>query len=282
MEKVDEPQEHSFVDTHCNVPNVLDALSISLENLTWSSLTTHFASQSKGHQAKLTGILSVSSDRASTQATLNLLSCDNVYGAFGIHPLYAYEYEEGEVEKVEAMEHPKAVAYGEIGLDYHKWPASYNYAQPDLQKKIFISQIKHALELQKPIIIHTREAEEDTMSIMKEYIPKDWKIHVHCFTDSLEFSQRLIAEWPNLWIGFAGVVTFKNSKALQKVAAELPLDRLLLETDAPFLTPEPYRGKTCHPGHTPLIAAKIAQLKGIDVGDVYKACRENTTKMYGF
>lgn len=115
--------------------------------------------------------------------------------------------------KVSAMSHEKAVAYGEIGLDYHVWPASYNYAKADLQKEIFISQIKHALELKKPIIIHTREAEEDTLEIMKQYIPHDWKvgflsvktfaltfckIHVHCFTDSLQFCLRLVEEWPNV------------------------------------------------------------------------------------
>lgn len=86
------------------------------------------------------------------------------------------------------------------------------------------------MALNKPIVIHTREAEEDTLAMMKENIPKDWKLHVHCFTDTLEFAQQLMAEFPNLYFGFTGVVTFKNAKELQKVAREIPLDRLLLET----------------------------------------------------
>ena len=141
--------------------------------------------------------------------------------------------------------------------------------------------MEHAIRLKKPIVIHTREAEEDTFNMMKEYIPQDWKLHVHCFTDSSPFATKLIQEWPNLFIGFTGVVTFKNSLDLQHVVKEVPIDRLLLETDGPFMAPIPHRGKTCHPGHIPHIAKKIAELKATSIERIYEVCRKNTRTMYG-
>jgi len=178
------------------------------------------------------------------------------------------------------MNHPKCVAWGEIGLDYHIFP-NHSYAPFDLQKKIFTSQMQHALRLRKPIVIHTREAEEDTLYMMKEYIPKDWPVHVHCFTDSKEFAIRLLQEYSHLYIGFTGVITFKTSQSLRDAVSAVPLNRLLLETDGPFMAPEPHRGKTCHPGHVPLIADKIASLHQISVENVYEQIRKNTEDMYG-
>lgn len=116
-------------------------------------------------------------------------------------------------------------------MDYHKFEGK-NYAEPDLQKQIFVDQMKHAIAFSKPIVIHTREAEADTFRMMKEYIPRDWKIHVHCFTDSKQFAQQLMSEYPNLYIGFTGVITFKNSEKLREVVKSIPLERLLLETGA--------------------------------------------------
>lgn len=140
------------------------------------------------------------------------------------------EYDDqSEAEIIEAMKHPKTKAWGEIGLDYHPFPDK-NYALPDLQKKIFLRQMKHAISLDKPIVIHTREAEEDTLAMMKEFIPTNWLLHVHCFTDSIRFAKELMETFPNLFIGFTGVITFKNASETQKVVREIPLDRLLLET----------------------------------------------------
>ena len=127
------------------------------------------------------------------------------------------------------MKHSKTVAWGEIGLDYHVFEKE-NYAKPELQRRIFVDQMKHALQLKKPIVIHTREAEEETLSMMKSHLPRDWKIHVHCFTDSLPFAKRLLSEFDNLYIGFTGVITFKNSEVLQNVVKEIPLEKMLLET----------------------------------------------------
>jgi len=141
--------------------------------------------------------------------------------------------------------------------------------------------MQHAIRLKKPIIIHTREAEKDTFDLMKQFIPKDWKIHVHCFTDSLNFCHQLLQEWENLYIGFTGIITFKNTQNIQGVVKEVPLDKLLLETDGPFMAPEPERGKVCHSGHIPLIVKRIAELKHMPVSQVYESARSNTTKMFG-
>jgi len=154
------------------------------------------------------------------------------------------------------MQHPKSIAYGEIGLDYHDFGSKYNYAKPDLQKTIFIQQIADALNLNKPMVIHTREAEKDTLLMMKERIPQNWKIHVHCFTDSWDLANELMSYYPQLYIGFTGVITFKNSNEIRNVVKNVPLNRLLVETDGPFMAPVPYRGGTAHPGHIPTIVKK--------------------------
>ena len=208
---------------------------------------------------------------------------DEVFGVCGIHPLYAgfnidfYSYSlveytpQSREEILNAMNDDNMVAYGEIGLDYHDFGPDYNYAGPELQKEIFISQMRDALDIGKPIVIHTREAEEDTLSLMKQYIPRDWKLHVHCYTDTLEFAQTLISEFDNLYIGFSGVITFKNARKLRNVVNELPIERILAETgfkvvdflrlDGPFMTPVPCRGTPAHPGHIPYIIESIAKTK---------------------
>lgn len=142
---------------------------------------------------------------------------------------------ECEKKLLEVMKHPKTLAWGEIGLDYHKFEG-YNYAEPPLQKQIFKTQMEHAISLNKPIVIHTREAEEDTFQMMKEFIPRHWKLHVHCFTDSIQFAQQLIQEYPNLYIGFTGVITFKHSTKLEEIVKSVPIDRIVLETGFFFST----------------------------------------------
>jgi len=266
-----------YVDTHCNIPNILEKFKLS----SFNELKDQHIKKVKNEEFQ--GCLSVSSDSPSRSDTLKIVDMEPlVWGCCGIHPLYAEQYTpEDEHAILEFMKHPKAIAYGEIGLDYHDFGPEYNYAKPELQHKIFKSQLNHALSLKKPIVIHTREAEEDTMKFMKEFIPQDWKIHVHCYTDSLAFAKKLLAEWQHLYLGFTGVITFKNSTEIQKVVKEIPLDKLLLETDGPFMPPTPFRGKTAHPGHIPYIVQKVSELKGITIEEVYRQTRENTVKMYG-
>jgi len=271
-----------YVDTHCNWPCILKKLSFHSGK---QKLSERFLDVHKRvlQEVPFEGCISVSSDVETQQDTLSLINdVDCIYGAFGMHPLYCKDYTvEFEKNIQRLMSHPKVVAYGEIGLDYHRFEPQHQYAAPELQRRHFITQMQHALQYSKPIIIHTREAEEETLRLMKEHIPQDWKIHVHCFTDSLRFSQSLIREFDHLFLGFTGVITFHNATGLREVVKETPLDRLLLETDGPFMAPVPFRGQVCHSGHIPFIASKIAEIKNVSLETVYESTRQNTKTMYG-
>ena len=152
----------------------------------------------------------------------------------------------------------------------------------EVQWEVFIAQMKMATELDTALVVHTREAEEDTLRLMREHLPRDARVHVHCFTSSLHLARELLESFPNLCIGFTGVVTFKNAPEVREVVAATPLDRILLETDGPYMAPVPHRGEPAHPGHVPHIATKIAEVKGCTVEDVFRAARENTRRVYGF
>ena len=154
-------------------------------------------------------------------------------------------------------------------------------ARREMQARAFVDQMALAKELGAPIVVHTREAEEDTLRLMREHLPRDHRIHVHCFTSSARLARELLAHFPNLCLGFTGVVTFKNAPEVREVVAATPLDRILLETDGPYMAPAPRRGEVAHPGHVPLIAVKIAEIKGVSAAEVFVAAREATRRVYG-
>jgi len=179
----------------------------------------------------------------------------------------------------------KVVAWGECGLDYYDKDTKGQIDDPEtraLQRQVFSRQMDLAASLGKPLIVHTRHAEDDTLELMMKHLPASQKVHVHCFTSSLSLAQALLKHFPNLYLGFTGVVTFKNARDVQEVVRQVPLDRLLLETDGPFMAPVPYRGRVAHPGYAVYIAEKIAELKGVSREEVLLACRENTRHVYGF
>ena len=198
---------------------------------------------------------------------------ENVYGMLGVHPTEVKDWHDDLIIKIkEYSKNPKIVAIGEIGLDYY-WDKSFN----DLQKEVFIKQIKLANELSLPISIHDREAHKDTFDILKEY-NNGSKIVMHCFSGSVEFAKECIKEgW---YIALGGVVTFKNAIKMKEVAKEIPLEKLLLETDAPYLTPVPYRGKENQPAYTKFTAQEIADIRGISLEEIDKATTENTYKVF--
>lgn len=199
---------------------------------------------------------------------------DNVYGMLGVHPTEVKDWTDDLADKIrEYSKNPKIVAIGEIGLDYY-WDKSFN----DLQKEIFIKQIKLANELNLPISIHDREAHKDTFDILKEH-NKNSKIVMHCFSGSVEFANECIKE--GMYIALGGVVTFKNAVKMKEVAINIPLDRLLLETDAPYLTPVPFRGKENQPAYTKYVAEEIAKLRNTTVDEINKATTQNTFEVFG-
>lgn len=191
----------------------------------------------------------------------------NVYGAIGIHPSEVNVSNEKSLKFIEEhiMDH-KIVAIGEIGLDYH-----YGIEEKELQKEYFKKQLDLARKYNKTVVIHSRDAIEDTYQIMKEY--KDVKMTLHCYSGSVNMAKKFLDL--DVYFGIGGVVTFKNSRVLKEVVEILPLSHILLETDSPYLTPEPYRGSKNEPKNILLVAEKIAQIKGITVEEVLKETKNN-------
>ncbi len=199
---------------------------------------------------------------------------DMLYGAIGVHPSEAKTYTaETEKQIYEKCKHQKIIAIGEIGLDYY-----WEQETKELQKDIFRKQLKIAQELQIPVLIHDREAHDDTFNIIQEFQLKD--VIFHCFSGNKEFAQKCIDK--GFYVAIGGVVTFKNAKDLKEVAKLAPLDRILLETDAPYLAPVPFRGKLNSPAYLKYIAEEIANIKEIDVEEVKKQTTANAKRIFGF
>ena len=192
---------------------------------------------------------------------------ENVYGLLGVHPSEVKDWTDDLIDKIkECAKSPKIVGIGEIGLDYY-WDKSLN----DLQKEVFIKQIKLANELNFPISVHDREAHKDSFDILTEF-NKNSIVIMHCFSGSVEFMHECVKQgW---YIAIGGVVTFKNAIKMKEVAKGVPLDKLLIETDAPYLTPVPYRGKTNQPAYVKYVAEEIANLRNTSFEEI----NEQTTK----
>lgn len=196
------------------------------------------------------------------------------YGLLGVHPSEARDWSDDLIEKIRtiAQNNPKIVGIGEIGLDYY-WDKSFN----EIQKEVFIKQIKLANELNLPICVHDREAHLDSLTILKEH-NKDSKVVMHCFSGSVEFMKECLKS--GIYVALGGVVTFKNAAKAKEVAKEIPLDKLLLETDAPYLTPVPFRGKENQPAYTRLVAEEIARLREISPEEIIQQTTLNAHNVY--
>lgn len=199
---------------------------------------------------------------------------ENTFGLLGVHPSEVKDWDDSLLDKIrEYSKNEKIVGIGEIGLDYY-WDKSFN----DLQKEVFIKQIKLANELKLPICVHDREAHKDSFYILKEY-NKTSDVVMHCFSGSVEFAKECVKEgW---FIALGGVVTFKNAIKMKEVAKEVPIENLLVETDAPYLTPVPFRGTENQPAYVKFVAEEIAKLRGITFEEVATATTRNAEKVYG-
>ncbi|MBR2079579.1 MAG: TatD family hydrolase [Clostridia bacterium] len=196
---------------------------------------------------------------------------DFLYAALGVHPHEAEETTEEDLAEIRKLYcNKKVVAVGEIGLDYH-----YDFSPRDIQKEVFEKQLILANELDLPVIVHDRESHEDTMNLLKKHRPKGV---VHCFSGSVEMAKEIVKL--GMYIGLGGAVTFKNAKKPIEVAEYIPLEYLLLETDAPYMTPVPHRGERCHSGHIALTAEKIAEVKGMDTQELIDTCNENAKRLF--
>lgn len=200
----------------------------------------------------------------------------NIYAAIGIHPEVADSCTEDDLTfLINNISNSKVISIGEIGLDYH-----WRKDNKDRQQFLFRKQIELALEHNLPIIVHSRDAIEDTYNILYEYyeLNPNLKIVLHCYSSSKEMAKKFLKM--NVMFGIGGVVTFKNEKKLKEVVKMLDMNRILLETDSPYLAPEPLRGTKNSPQNIPLIAKKIAEIKGISLEEVLDITTKNAIKQF--
>ena len=201
---------------------------------------------------------------------------NNVYGAIVVHPSEIKRLDDEAILKMkELLKHPKIKAVGEVGLDYY-WDKEEDIREK--QRLAFIEQIKLANEAHKTLIIHDREAHKDSLDILKEHRNPDINVIMHCFSGSVEFMKECVKE--GYYIALGGVVTFKNAAKPKEVAVEVPLDRLLVETDCPYLTPHPHRGAENEPAYVKFVAEEIARLKNISLEKVSNATTENAFRAF--
>ncbi len=218
-------------------------------------------------------VINAGTNIATSQTTVDYCQrYDFMYGAVGIHPEDADNLPENYLSVIEQMtQQKKIVAVGEIGLDYY-----WDNVPRDIQKKIFIEQLLLAEKRHMPVIIHDRDAHGDTMDILRQYRPQGI---MHCFSGSVEMCREIVRLGMSVSLG--GVVTFKNARHSVEVAKYIPLERLMLETDAPYLSPVPFRGKRCDSSMIRFTAEKIAEIKEMPTDDLLRITRENAMKMFG-
>lgn len=250
-----------FIDSHChlNFPELADNLDSVLSNM---------------RENQVTHALCVSVDLEKLPQIVELAeSYDNLYASVGVHPDYELENEPTQSQLVSLAQHPKVIAIGETGLDYYRLTGDLEW-----QRNRFRTHIRSAIECGKPLIVHTRSAAEDTLRLMQEENAHTAGGVMHCFTESMEVA--LAAIEMNFYISFSGIVTFKNAKSIKDVAKHIPLDRMLIETDSPYLAPVPYRGKLNQPSYVKYVAQEIALLRGISIEEVGLATTQNFKNLF--
>jgi TatD DNase family protein len=250
-----------FIDSHCH--------------LNFSGLTENIdAILANMRDNQVSHALCVSVDLLSFPQVLELAELhDNLYASVGVHPDYELEIEPTQAELVSLSNHAKVVAIGETGLDYYRLTGDMEW-----QRERFRTHIRAAKECGKPLIIHTRSAVADTLRIMDEENAGNIGGVMHCFTENLEVAQAAI----NLGfhISFSGILTFKSATLIKEVARKIPLDKILIETDSPYLAPAPYRGKTNQPAYVKYVAEEIARLRNISLQEVGEQTSINFRKLF--
>ena len=250
-----------FIDSHCHIN--FPELAANLDEV----LATMRANQ-------VSNALCVSVDLEKLPQILSLAEQhDNIYASVGVHPDYELEAEPTQSDLVRLAQHPRVVAIGETGLDYFRLQGDLEW-----QRNRFRTHIRAAVECNKPLIIHTRSAAADTLRLMQEEGAASVGGVMHCFTESLEVALAAIEQ--NFYISFSGIVTFKKALDLKEVASRIPLERMLIETDSPYLAPVPFRGKLNQPGYVKHVAEEIAKLRGISIEEVGEITSSNFRKLF--
>lgn len=250
-----------FIDSHChlNFPDLSEQLDVLLANMQANDVSH---------------ALCVSVDLASFPQVLALAEqYGNLYASVGVHPDYELEKEPTQEELVRLARHPKVIAIGETGLDYYRLTGDLEW-----QRERFRNHIRAAREVGKPLIVHTRSAASDTLRIMFEEQAGAVGGVMHCFTENLDVA--LTAIDLGFHISFSGILTFKNATVIKEVAQRIPLDKILIETDSPYLAPTPHRGKTNQPAFVKHVAEEIARLRGISLDEVGDVTSQNFKRLF--
>lgn len=250
-----------FVDSHCHLdfPDLVNNLDALLQKM---------------EENQVTHALCVSVNLTDFPRVLALAEAhDNLFASVGVHPDYENQQEPTADQLAHLADHPKVIAIGETGLDYYRLTGDLEW-----QRERFRQHVRAARKCNKPLIIHTRSAAEDTLRIMREEGADQIGGVMHCFTESWEVAQQAIEM--NFYISFSGIVTFKNAAALKDVARKTPLDRILIETDSPYLAPVPYRGKLNQPAFVKHVAEEIARLRTKDLDEIAAATTANFFKLF--
>lgn len=250
-----------FIDSHCHLdfPELADNLEEVLENMRRNDVV----------QALCVGVSLEKFPRIMTLAE----KCPHIYASVGVHPDHEGGAEPTQAKLAELARHSKVVAIGETGLDYYRLKGDLEW-----QRERFRVHIRAAIEAGKPLIIHTRESSADTLRIMAEENAGQVGGVMHCFTENLEVAEAAMAM--GFYISFSGIVTFKNATIIKNVARTIPLERMLIETDSPYLAPVPYRGKLNQPAYVRYVAEEIAALRGIPLAQVAEATTANFLKLF--
>jgi TatD DNase family protein len=250
-----------FIDSHChlNFPELAGQLNVVMKNM---------------RQNQVTHALCVGVNLADFPQVLDLANkYENIFASVGVHPDHELEEEPTVESLIQLAQHPKVVAIGETGLDYFRLKGNL-----DWQRERFRTHVRAALEIKKPLIIHTRNAASDTLHIMAEEKADQTQGVMHCFTESLDVAFSAIDM--GFYISFSGIVTFKNALTIKEVARQIPLERMLIETDAPYLAPVPYRGKLNQPAYVKYVAEEISMLRGISLQEIAQATTSNFHRLF--
>lgn len=252
-----------FIDSHChlNYPSIAERQDAVI---------------ARAHAAGVTGMLNISTRASEWDAVIGVARRhDGIWASIGIHPHDADNHADIDTARLlDAVNDPKVVAIGETGLDYY-----YDKSDRERQRASFRSHIAAARDSNLPVIVHTREAEEDTATILADEMGKGaFNGVIHCFTASQAFADKALAL--GLYISMSGIVTFKNARDLQQVARSIPEDRLLIETDSPFLAPVPHRGKPCEPAFVADTARFLAELRGVSIETLAATTAANFHRLF--
>lgn len=250
-----------FIDSHChlNFPELAENLDEMLENMRRNGVSDALC-------------VGVSLDRFPEILAI-AERYPHIYASVGVHPDHELDAEPTQEQLVQLAQHPKVVAIGETGLDYFRLKGDLEW-----QRERFRTHIRAARSCGKPLIIHTREAAADTLRIMQEEGADQVGGVMHCFTETMETAQAAMEL--GFYISFSGIVTFKNAVALKEVARRLPLERMLIETDSPYLAPTPFRGKLNQPAYVRHVAEEIARLRGAPLEEIGRATTENFRRLF--